>query len=723
MAVLSLETGKPEEPFAGNEEIKGNVLDLETGLPIDVSQEQPVQQDIDPNIMANSPVFQRKQALEQLAAEQGPLDALAIATGKGMANIGRGAERLIASLAGDTEGQKELAERAKQAQAQFAPLAERFPVATTVGEVVGETAALPVGGLGGSLGVRAATSVGTGAIAGGLSEAGRGSDAGDITTTATLGAALGPVGEAVGELASRQGPKVAAGVKRLFASRTDDALPPTFFDANGAPTQEALKAIDALNITPDEFKSAFSDTAEGVVTPKAAGLTPEQAFRQQEAAQEGVRITQGQTSRDFAEQEAEDTLRSLSTPEGSQARQVFDEQQTQLIEAKNRFITNLGDAIDVSRTQRGADLQATVRDLNAAAKENVNALYSRIGQLPGGEQPISMDSIVDIESSLARELVPDDRMMKAVQNIFEDFSELEGDTVASKLHQGQLTFKNAEKFRQRLNKLKPSDNRDIAYVSALKQEFDKTLTGASEMFPDGSDISRAAKEARAAAANRFDTFEAKDIIQQLKDFKSGTRTDNIADSIVMDKLFVGSNQKVENIKLVRELLLKNGNQQTRQQWKSIQTQGAMDIFGKAVTETPDGFFISGAKLNTALKNFGEDGLKELFTPDQLRNMRRLQRVIGNSTIPVPRTTNPSGTGKRLINAAARLFSTMSGGFSDKAAALAGAAFGSVKQVAEREAVLAGIRKGATPQQMSNTVIRLFASPLAQRAGVESQREQ
>jgi hypothetical protein len=87
-------------------------------------------------------------AMAQYIESIGPGQAALIATGKGMTTMGRAAEQLYNVFSGDDASFEETKARALQEKAQFQPLEERYPKSTFVGEVAGETAAMPFGGLG-----------------------------------------------------------------------------------------------------------------------------------------------------------------------------------------------------------------------------------------------------------------------------------------------------------------------------------------------------------------------------------------------------------------------------------------------------------------------------------------------------------------------------------------------------------------------------------------------
>jgi len=630
----------------------------------------------------------REALIAQVPEDVGSLEAGLIAAGRGMTNIGRGAQNLISLVTGDEEGIEARQQRIRQESEALQPLLEKFPVSTTVGEVVGETAALPIGGFGASLVTRGLTSAGAGGLAGGISESGRAGE--DVGVVTAISAALGPVGEAVGSLIGRFGAPVIERLKGLARSKglsIDEVTP------------EALQAIDRLGITPEEFQETFKDVAQ-----ISEGLAPEEAFRTARAAGQGVALTRGQATREFAAQSSEDILRSLEGEQGQRARRVFSDQQNQLIEATERFTDSLGAQIDATRTSRGETVKASLRDIDAAKKLNISNLYQELANVEGGDVRLNGARLVGSSEELIREIVPSDRIQKGLDNIFNDF-ELLPDSTITKTSQGPLTFKNAEKFRQRLNRLNADNPADIRVISQLKDDFDALISGATEQFPENTPIAEAAQRARAAAAERFDTFQAKDVIENLTSFKKGTSTDKIDSSVALDALLVGKN-KVNNLKRARQVLLSGNTPQGKQAWKEIQAQGVIDLFDKAVTETPDGFVISGAKLNSAIKKMGPEALNTLLSDTQKKTLKQIQNVVSDATIPVPRTTNPSGTALKLINAAGRLFSASQGGLFDRIASLVGASASAIKETAERDLILQGIEKGATPLAKTNSLLSL-----------------
>ena len=123
-----------------------------------------------------------------------PLDAGLVSVGKGMTDMGRAAS-MGASKVGEMVGlvdaeqglksRADTRERARAEDATFQPLRDEFPIASAVGEGVGQTAAFPVAGPGGGV-VRVVGGAMVGGLASGGAEAGQGGSTSDIATGKAL---------------------------------------------------------------------------------------------------------------------------------------------------------------------------------------------------------------------------------------------------------------------------------------------------------------------------------------------------------------------------------------------------------------------------------------------------------------------------------------------------------------------------------------------------------
>lgn len=120
--------------------------------------------------------------LADLIEEQTPLDAFVIAAGGGLTNVGRGV--------GLADPEDEIGKKA------MSGLKSQNPVATSAGELVGETAPFllaggPLSGIARTAGQKALATGAVGAAEGGILARGQGGSAGEIATGAVLGGFLG----------------------------------------------------------------------------------------------------------------------------------------------------------------------------------------------------------------------------------------------------------------------------------------------------------------------------------------------------------------------------------------------------------------------------------------------------------------------------------------------------------------------------------------------------
>jgi len=627
-----------------------------------------------PKTMQQEGQFQPRESIPAAGA----LESLALGASQGLRQIPTGLALGVQEVAkqsgfGDVSlpmlgTQDELRQKAINLKERTELATREQPVSSFVGQVAGEVAGFPFGGGGKSLLSRAVTSIPVGATEGAISEAGRGGGVEDITTSSALTGALGPLGEVAGDVIASGARKI----KSIFSRSTDDVI-----DA-------ATRGID-----PNAEELTQNRTAQLI----EKGFDEQSAARQANAEYFGTSLTKGQATRDFTQAEMEEALRSqANTPEAISARQFFEKQQSDLINAKDTIISDITEDIGLTRESRGEVVQNTLRDINDQAKEQVGILYKELSNIEGGNIRLRTDQLDGLKDELVGEYAPTERIQKGLDRVFNDFSALKSGNVETATSQGPLTFANAEKMRQRLGKLSPVEPSDIAVIAQLKDGLDDLISGASRQFEQGTPVAEAARKARAAAKERFQTFKAKDVIQDITDFKAGTKTDRVPPAKIFDKLFTG-NQKLENIRLVRKALLKNPTKESVRAWKEIQAQGVIDTIGKAVSETPDGWVISGNKLNSSINKFGDDGLKRLLSPDQYSTLKRFQGVVGDATIPVPRTTNPSGTAGKILNSLARMGGLSQGGLTDQLVSVGGGLMKRGEQLAQTRNTLKGITEG------------------------------
>lgn len=427
---------------------------------------------------------------------------------------------------------------------------------------------------------------------------------------------------------------------------------------------------------PEPLAPAEAPT-EPAVTGEAQGLdnAPSSATgRLQQATSDGVQLTRGQATQDFATQEAEQSLKATTSPQGEKARQFAEQQQTQIAAARDRFQESFGDT-GASAEERGSLVKDAIRELRDQGKAGVSALYDvarKAAETLGDNAKALLD--LDTAPLLAklREMFIDESVPEATRKalkqqaakyglIGEKPVTVEGETtVTLKDAAGnaggtirftgppeKLTVTNAEGLRQKINALWKAGEGNPQ--EALKPLIDDAVEAAVEKAArEGvGNVGSSFKEARQAHITQKRTFENGDIVQALSAWKKGhPGVDQINPENVIKSIFGAGKEAVTNLRRVKAVLLSKPTEASRAAWKAIQAHGIAEIFDKALSPRGE---ISGARLDSAMKKFGDDKLRILLDEADYNQLQKLRRIVKDATVPLPNTTNPSGTAYKIMN--------------------------------------------------------------------------
>lgn len=448
--------------------------------------------------------------------------------------------------------------------------------------------------------------------------------------------------------------------QRAAASRIAPTAEAPSHPADGAPLDERTQAII----------EAMGQAANGA--PGGNNQQPptfDNPF--DEAASERIRLTRGQAEQNFEVQNDENSLRVSATREGEQARQFFQQQQRDIAGAVDRFRSTFGQDAG-SAADRGQILKDSVTMLRDSGAEGVRTLYREAESLGGGGLELPPEGIRDAATDvLIDEAVPE-ATKKAVSQELARYGLIgtaeptneagitrvtldDGSTIQFRGPPKTLTASNAEDLRQAINRLydpmKPNHS-----GQSIKPAIDDALEEALNGAADGEGgIASAYSAARAAHRAQQQTFKAKDIIESIVANKKGTQTPVLLPEKAIAQTIGAGKEGVSNLRKVKNLLLSSNTPHGRQAWGAIQHQAIADVFDSAWSRNVNygngqiGDVISGAKLNSAIEKFGTIKLREVLDPEDFNGLMKLRRIIGNATIPITGTTNPSGTATKIIN--------------------------------------------------------------------------
>ncbi|CAM0102296.1 hypothetical protein PODOV084v1_p0046 [Vibrio phage 340E47.2] len=637
----------------------------------------------------------RMLATVQYPSEEGIVDSFLAGANQQMVEFGTGltnrALDVYEFFGGETGDLRERLEVSADIEAQkIKGTQEENPIATGAGQVAGAIASFPVA----PAGKLAAT--GAGAAYGFLQ---RSDSTEETVKNVVADAALGGLGAAAAPYIQKGFNKGQALFSSLYKRFTGADPRPNMFTPDGQVSEVGRKTMEDLGIGEEEFARIYQTVDEK--------LNPIQATRQARAAEQGIPLTQGQVTKDFATQEAEETLKASVAKEGTAARQFEEGQQTAIQQAQEGFERQLGP--DLTREQRGEVVQQALRGEQKAGRENVRELYDQAAKTSGLGVEIEKTPLLDTIDDLIDTRPIEEKNVKLLEKAMAKFGLIEGevkqagrfnqvidsDGAAIKFRgeQTPLNLNNAEEFRQRLNQILPDDQSGA--VSQVIKQLD-TMVDDSINKLSGQGKAEAFQTARTAAREQKQIFAQKDIIQNIVDYKKGTRTDTLAPDRVIDSVLKGANVKA-NLKRVKSVLTTSANKKTNDAWKAVQAQGAADLFSQSIDPVKGG--ISGARLKTAIKRFGGGSEKEgrerlkILLGDKYGEFDNLVEAIGDATIPVKGVSNPSGTAYKALN-----FMIRAGNVGEGVAILGARA----KAAAKSRSVLRQIEK-AEPEKVKQAV--------------------
>ena len=597
---------------------EAQILDLVNQIP---QQEQPQRLTKRPTgrgAGAGQVIEARAQALEAIR-QQNPIlaeeienlsgpEAFFIGAGQGFTTIGQGVKRLFGGEAEPTP------EAIRQLQS-VRPAAQ-------AGEVVAEAAPFLVPGLGvGRLATqtsRVAASAALGGAEGGLIAAGRGGDQGAIATGALTGVLIGGGGEALLPVLNSLG--------RSLTKSKGNVISP-----DGTITNELQGVLESRGASPDDLVQAAQEI-------QAGGDIAGNAQRQAVFDKLGITPTEAQRTRDvdlFVEQQ--DQFRKTG-----KVRQALDLQETQLTERVAEAVTNTGgtgstvNAIDAV-TDRSLRLDGEISQLYTEAR-------SRIGPESNVRPVLAIESL--------RTNAPRNTPSNGIVNALRDEMSIQG-VAADKGFKvaGRMNVDQAESLRQFANSLFDGANaQGRLIIRDFKQGLDDDVFKAA-----GEDVFKSARQAKTnferglskEAKNKFDRNRVS-LVRDLLENK-------IAPEELFNKAVRGKSvYKAADLEELKRYL-QHGNAEDvargQEAWNNLRSEAMISIRDTAFTGPirADGSqSLSRAKLETALKNIGNDKMRVLFSREERQFLKDLSEIAALRE-PPPGTFTGSGPSSLAVD--------------------------------------------------------------------------
>lgn len=573
--------------------------------------------------MAQYPVDYTEGEMASLAAEQGPLDASLIGAGRGFYNIGRGLG--LADPASEME------------QKAYAALQEQRPVATTIGEVVGESAPFVIPGAGAgkiaSLAPRAAAMAGIGAAQGGLSARGRGED---LQTQMASGAIGGAVAGGI-ELALPYIGRAAGALVRRVSGREPAGQ---LIDAAGRPTAELQAALAKSGLSYDDL----AQSAMRELTGAPAGANPEQVARAALFAGENVPATRGAITQEFTQQATEARLAESAADVAAAPFRDTIKAQSEAIKGR---LDDLVQRLGVPE-RTGDSLKEALSGRKSLLKAEKNRLYNEAAEAAKdvGGIPILPDEI--------RLAIPDANKLEdlaitspgAIESLDKALVKY-GIKEAPEGYKGgftPLTVENFESFRKLLNNIERADTTGASSVAIgpIKNALDTSFDSMVDSI-NSPQIRDKLVGARGIVRNLKTEFSPQALAGRLIDTKRDGVTEVVEASKVIPTLLSRSTPIEQFNKTLGNL--SKGGPKGKQAIGDLQAATIMSLIDKAygatgrkIGETP---IFGPAAFQKAIKDIGEDKLNVLFSGNQealkrLKNIESIAKLIQPPNAAVPK---------------------------------------------------------------------------------------
>lgn len=261
-----------------------------------------------------------------------------------------------------------------------------------------------------------------------------------------------------------------------------------------------------------------------------------------------------------------------------------------------------------------------VRATDAAKNREVNKLYKAYRDTGMKDTRMPETRLTETLTKVIDE-IGIDNIPPAVATRLKEFGFLGGERTRF------LSIQEADTFNRLLNNNTPSHGGGRAAVTALKDALNKSLL---DVPVEASAATEALKTARGAAAEMFRAREAGRGV--------GQAIDNAAPDKFLEQNVLGGS--VRDLASLKDNLTRGTEAST---WNDLRAQAWQWIHDKATVNGRKEF--SGARLDTVLKNLGEERLKVLFTEPELQAINTLRRGSLAMTDPPPfSAVNYSGSG-------------------------------------------------------------------------------
>ena len=387
-----------------------------------------------------------------------------------------------------------------------------------------------------------------------------------------------------------------------------------------------------------------SSSARSMGAAEVGGGLEAQRIARAEALPVPVKLTKGQATQDFAQQQFERET-AKQAEEGAPIRQRMQEQNQALVQSFDAFLDDIGTELPETayKLQTGQKIDEALRKRAAVDKARIRSAYKAADEAGETAEPVSLSGVADYLNSNRAEagLAP---IMQAVSKQLEVQGVGGGSLLDGTLQVGDMTLAQAERLRKAINKFSSgADANNLRVAGELKQLIDDATEGA------GGERYQAARKLRKQYG---DNYERIGIVKNILGTKRGSNDRQIALENIVDK--VVTNGSVDDLAQVRRLLQTQGRE-GMSAWREMQAstiRHIRDEATKGVGRDPNGNpLISPAQLNRTISALDKNGkLEKVFGKKGSEQLKDMNDIAKDVFVAQPGAVNTSNTSSALLAA-------------------------------------------------------------------------
>lgn len=279
--------------------------------------------------------------------------------------------------------------------------------------------------------------------------------------------------------------------------------------------------------------------------------------------------------------------------------------------------------------EAGESVTTAVLSKNKEMQAEVGKLYGKIRDEAGTNPGLKPQKLFEAISDASDNAYADNVVNSMIRRL-EKFGVVEKGT--GQINEAaQLTVSQAEELRKFANTLR-GDRQTEGIVSNIINALDDDVIDTA-----GTDAFKAARD---AARGRFTEFETR-ILNNI------TQGNLVSDDVLNRTVYGG---KVKDLQALKESLTSGTDDQIArgaEAWSDLKLQTLQRMIDESTT---GGGKVQGGAFNKQMKKIGKERLETVFDPEELLQLKTIQKALEYTTIEVPESVvNYSGTGAANAN--------------------------------------------------------------------------